>query len=252
MAEQRSDDLLRSREEAALLLRLDPSNLSPSDALRCDLIATLRLSIDSAQADALEGRAADLGRLIVATESLVKLLPSEPPKPESQREDPRVVLWRIIKEGRDRLAEGFEGYDGKVKQIEVLQAELAAKDAELAALKTGSAPPDVPLGGIMPHRGGSTAIDPAEADITPPGEIGGECYAGIRPGPDDPPRRSPTVIEGRVVKRPKPPAASAVPQSSAAPQQYDYSREQGWKDYVEADGTIRSTPRGRGHYWGPV
>jgi hypothetical protein len=32
----------------------------------------------------------------------------------------------------------------------------------------------------------------------------------------------------------------------------NYNREQGWKDYVEADGTIRSTPRGRGHYWGPV
>jgi hypothetical protein len=85
MAEPRSDDLLRSRQEAALLLRLDPQNLSPSDALRCDLVATLRLSIDSAQADALEGRAADLGRLIVATESLVKLLPSEPPQPASTR-----------------------------------------------------------------------------------------------------------------------------------------------------------------------
>jgi hypothetical protein len=81
MAGQRSDDLQRSREEAALLLRLDPQNLSPADALKCDLISTLRLSIDSAQADALEGRAADLGRLIVATESLVKLLPSDPPKP---------------------------------------------------------------------------------------------------------------------------------------------------------------------------
>jgi hypothetical protein len=166
------------------------------------LIATLRLSIDSAQADALEGRAADLGRLIVATESLVKLLPSEPPKPESQREDPRVVLWRIIKEGRDRLAEGFEGYDGKVKQIEVLQAELAAKDAELAALKTGSAPPDVPLGGIMPHRGGSTVIDPSEADVCPPSEIG-VALSGHVPGPDDPPPRSTRVIEAKA----NPPAA---------------------------------------------
>jgi hypothetical protein len=41
MTEPRSDDLLKSRQEAALLLRLDPQNLSPSDALRCDLIATL-------------------------------------------------------------------------------------------------------------------------------------------------------------------------------------------------------------------
>ena len=86
MAEPRSDDHQRSRAEAAVLLRLDPTNLSPADELKCDLISTLRLSIDSAQADALEGRAADLGRLIVATESLVKLLPTETPKPE-QRDD---------------------------------------------------------------------------------------------------------------------------------------------------------------------
>src|SRR5260221_12788164 len=91
MTEPRSDDLLRSRQEAALLLRLDPSNLSASDALRCDLIATLRLSIDSAQADALDGRAADLGQLIFATESLGKLLPREPPQPVT-RIDPRRIM----------------------------------------------------------------------------------------------------------------------------------------------------------------
>jgi hypothetical protein len=230
MAEPRSDDLLRSRQEAALLLRLDPSNLSPSDALRCDLIATLRLSIDSAQADALEGRAADLGRLIVATESLVKLLPSEPPKPESQRDDPRVVLWNIIKEGRDRAALGFEGYDGKCKQIEALQAEVAALKAQLVGAGLAPALPVVP---------NSTAITPPLSDIVPPSERA-ECDAGVKPGPDDwRARRSTTVIEGR----PNPPPAAPA---------YDYNREQGWKDYVEPDGTIRTTPRGRGHYWGPV
>src|ERR1700732_2014291 len=130
---------------SALLLRLDPQNLSPSDALRCDLISTLRLSIDSAQADALEGRAADLGRLIVATESLVKLLPSDPPKPESQRDDPRVVLWNIIKEGRDRAALGFEGYDGKVKQVEALQGEVAALKAQLMGAGLAPALPDASM-----------------------------------------------------------------------------------------------------------
>jgi hypothetical protein len=229
MTEQRSDDLLKSRQEAALLLRLDPSNLSPSDALRCDLIATLRLSIDSAQADALEGRAADLGRLIVATESLVKLLPSEPPKPESQRDDPRVVLWNIIKEGRDRAALGFEGYDGKCKQIEALQAEVAALKARLGLTP---ALPDV----TGRQVGTSGNLKTVITNITPPGE-----YLGVPPmsGPDDPPK--PRVIEGKA----NPPAASAAPQ-------YDYSREQGWKDYVEPDGSIRSTPRSRGHDWGPV
>jgi hypothetical protein len=87
---------------------------------------------------------------------------------------------------------------------------------------------------------GTTAIIPAESDITPPGERA-ECDPGVKPGPDDwRARRSTTVIEGR-----------ANPPPAAAPA-YDYSREQGWKDYVEPDGTIRTTPRGRGHYWGPV
>jgi hypothetical protein len=234
MAEQRSDDLLRSRQEAALLLRLDPQNLSASDALRCDLIATLRLSIDSAQADALEGRAADLGRLIVATESLVKLLPSEPPKPEANRPDPRVVLWNIIKEGRDRLAEGYEGYDGKCRMIEALQAEVATLRAQLVGAGLAPALPDVTGRQDDTSVNLKTAIDPTD-EVVPPGE-----YLGVPPmrGPDDPPPRSTTVIEGKA----NPPAAPA----------YDYNREQGWRDYVEPDGSIRSTPRGRGHYWGPV
>jgi hypothetical protein len=197
MTEPRNDDLLRSRQEAALLLRLDPSNLSPSDALRCDLVATLRLSIDSAQADALEGRAADLGRLIVATESLVKLLPSDPPKPEaSQRDDPRVVLWNIIKEGRDRAALGFEGYDGKCRQVEALQAEIVR-------LKAGCGLP--PSGTISPTAALPDVIDPPTSDIVPPCERA-ECDAGHRAGPDDPPRRPPPVIENL-------PAASAAPPS---------------------------------------
>jgi hypothetical protein len=87
-------------------------------------------------------------------------------------------------------------------------------EAEVAALKAGSAPalPDVPT---VVER-----VPRAGANVVP-------------------------------LSRSNPPAAPAAPQSSAAPQ-YDYSREQGWKDYVEADGTIRPTPRGRGHYWGPV
>jgi hypothetical protein len=142
MTGQRSDDLQRSRHEAALLLRLDPQNLSPSDALRCDLVATLRLSIDSAQADALEGRAADLGRLIVATESLVKLLPSEPPQPASRGPGPREIMLATYKAMRARGAAFGEGYDGLKLTVERLQAELAAKDAEIAALKTGAPAPD--------------------------------------------------------------------------------------------------------------
>jgi hypothetical protein len=56
----------------------------------------------------------------------------------------------------------------------------------------------------------------------------------------------PTVVERANVvplPRPNPPAASAAPQ-------YDYNANQDWKNFVEPDGSIRTTPRG--HYWGPV
>src|SRR6476620_3920844 len=152
MAEQRNDDLQRSRHEAALLLRLDPLNLSPSDALRCDLVATLRLSIDAAQSDALEGRAADLGRLIVATESLVKLLPSEPPKPASSGLDPRQIMLRTYLEMRRRgelAASHMASHQSPQQRLEAARAKVAAIEAEIAA--------------------GSTAITPPTCDIVPPG-----------------------------------------------------------------------------------
>jgi hypothetical protein len=158
MAEPRSDDLLRSRQEAALLLRLDPQNLSASDALRCDLIATLRLSIDSAQSDALEGRAADLGRLIVATESLVKLLPSEPPKPASAEHDPRQIMWENYL-GMRRRGELAAAYLSPQQRLEAARAKVAEIEAELAALaplpdEPLSTPPapTAPAGKVVPLR----------------------------------------------------------------------------------------------------
>jgi hypothetical protein len=134
MIAQRSEDLQRSRHEAALLLRLDPQNLSPSDALRCDLVATLRLSIDGAQADALEGRAADLGRLIVATESLVKLLPSEPPQPASRGADPRQIMLETYLGMRRRgeIADPMSTHEGRIAEVERLKAKIAELEATLA------------------------------------------------------------------------------------------------------------------------
>jgi hypothetical protein len=201
MAEPRSDDLQRSRHEAAVLLRLDPSNLSPSDALRCDLVATLRLSIDAAQSDALEGRAADLGRLIVATESLVKLLPSEPPQPASRGPGPREIMLETYKAMRARGAAFGQGYDG----LKLENERLKAKIAELEA-----------------------AGVPAPGESTAP------------PLPDNVVKLSPRG------DNPSPPAAppKPAPQPQAAPT-YDYNTNSEWKDYVNSDGSIRSTPRGR-------
>jgi hypothetical protein len=77
-----------------------------------------------------------------------------------------------------------------------------------------------------------------------------QIASGLAPAPPDVPMLAesvPAPATANVVPlpRPNPPAASAAPQ-------YDYNKDRGWRDYVEADGTIRSKPRGRGHYWGPV
>jgi hypothetical protein len=50
-----------------------------------------------------------------------------------------------------------------------------------------------------------------------------------------------------VVPMPRAPASAAP----AAPG-YDYDANSDWKSYVNSDGSIRSTPRGGGHDWGPA
>jgi len=169
---ERSDDLQRSRHEAALLLRLDPQNLSPSDALRCDLVATLRLSIDSAQADALEGRAADLGRLIVATESLVKLLPSEPPQPASRGPGPREIMLETYKAMRARGAAFGQGYDGLKLENERLRARVAELEAAGAPAPVEStATPPAPAA-PAPASNNVVKLPPRTVDVNalPPAE----------------------------------------------------------------------------------
>jgi hypothetical protein len=161
MAEPRSDSLLRSRQEAALLLRLDPQNLSASDALRCDLIATLRLSIDSAQADALEGRAADLGRLIVATESLVKLLPSEPPQPTNKRLDPRQIMLETYMAMRHRAHPAISEHG---RLVDSLRASLIglAEEVETGAAAPGE-PTATPAAPAAPAGGNVVPLKPPPA-----------------------------------------------------------------------------------------
>jgi hypothetical protein len=68
----------------------------------------------------------------------------------------------------------------------------------------------------------------------------------------------PTMVERVATPAPAPagnvgpmPRAPSAPPVPAAPK-YDYNTNQDWRDYVEPDGNIRSTPRSRGHDWGPV
>src|ERR1700737_312448 len=103
MTEPRNDDRSQARCEAAALLGVDIERLSPADGLRVDMVSALRLVIDHEQSCVLSGGSADLGKLNVAVQSLIALLPGrELPEPDSQREDPREVMWQLYKTMRER------------------------------------------------------------------------------------------------------------------------------------------------------
>jgi hypothetical protein len=194
MAELR-DDRSEARSEAAALLGVDINHLSPADGLRVDMVSALRLVIDAEQANVLSGGSADLGKLNVAVQSLIALLPGRQlAEPESQHADPRLEMWRIYSEMRTRGEINLRNPDEGP-----LQTKIDALEAEVAALKAGSAPALLD---------GSSAITPREADITPPSELG-QCHVGDLRGPDDPPPRSTRIIEGTA----NPPAAGAAPQN---------------------------------------
>jgi hypothetical protein len=129
---------------------------------------------------------------------LMAMLPRPVSAPERDNHpDPRKEMFRIYMEMRERGEVPPEGhFRHRIGELE--------GEARLRAQLAGGLPSA--LEGHSVPCGGSTVIDLAEADITPPGELG-ECYAGSRPGPDDPPK--PRVIEGKAV--PKPPAARAAP-----------------------------------------
>jgi hypothetical protein len=94
-------------------------------------------------------------------------------------------MWEIYKQMRER---GEIGLKAREPPEDEYQRRIDALESEIAALK-----------GVPAPRRDSAAIDPPTSDIVPPCERA-ECDAGMRPGPDDPPRRSPPVIEGRAVK----------------------------------------------------
>jgi hypothetical protein len=215
MAEQRSDDRSQARSEAAVLLGVDIDHLSAADSLRVDMVSALRLVIDSEQASVLSGSSADLGKLNVAVQSLIALLPGrELPAPESDHPDPRVKMWEIYRTMRERGEVPPEGWhQHRINRLELENARLRAQ------LVAGGLIPTLPdasmqKGNRRDH--GDLPIDPTE--VVPPGEWRGERYA--RPGPDDPAPRSAAIIEGR----PNPPAASA-PAKPPRP---------AWEDWLDA------------------
>ena len=92
--------------------------------LRVDCAVALRLGLDDLQGRVIRGESVDMNRILTASEALARLLPSAvlAAPPAEHRRDPREALFELLMQMRERDADGFEGYDGKVKQVEVLQA----------------------------------------------------------------------------------------------------------------------------------
>jgi len=124
----------KARSEIIALFRWDADILSPDQMLRLDCAVALRLALDDLQGRVIRGESIDMGRMLTASEALARLLPPAvlATPPAEPREDPRKALLELVLQMRERDADGFEGYDGKVKQVEVLQAEIAQLRAQLA------------------------------------------------------------------------------------------------------------------------
>jgi hypothetical protein len=163
----------------------------------------LRIALDDSAAKLLRGETSDVSKMLSASEALAKLLPAavlaSPPPVDNV--DPRETMWQTYL-GMRRRGELAASYLSPQERLKAARAKVAEIEAELAAL---APPPDEPgAGGIVVNlRVGAKAITPPTADIVPPSEIG-ECYAGIRPGPDDPPAKSTQVIDGKAEQPPRP------------------------------------------------
>jgi hypothetical protein len=180
MTEPRDDDRTQARREAAVLLGVDIERLSPADSLRVDMISALRLVIDSEQASILSGGAADLGKLNVAVQSLIALLPSsklpEVAPVEGSKGDWRTIVWEnyLAARRRGETADPMSTFEGRGREVERLRARVAELESGAPAPDEPSAPPPdnvVPL-----PRATAGKQNSAQAPPPPPAAARGYDY----------------------------------------------------------------------------
>ncbi len=203
----------KARTEIIALFRWDASSLSPDQMLRLDCAVALRLALDDLQGRLIRGEPIDMNRMLTASEALSRLLP--PAVLASPPPEHRVDPRQVM----------WQTYLGMRRRGEIAGPEysrdaalkrIAELEAEIAALKA--------------------AASPASVDAAPPDDV--PEFVESVPAP---------AAKANVV----PLKPSSAPAAGAAPQ-YDYNRQSDWKNWVNADGSIRTTPFGGGKYWGDV
>ena len=159
----------KAKSEIIALFGWDADILAPDQLLRIDCAVALRLALDDLQGRVIRGESIDMGRMLTASEALARLLPPAvlATPPAEPREDPRKALLEMILQMRDRDADAFEGYDGKVKQVEALQAEVEQLRAQLA----GRTPEDSDVPTVVervPVPAPAAKVVPLERRTPPP------------------------------------------------------------------------------------
>jgi hypothetical protein len=262
-----SDVYSKARREIIALFRWDADKLSPDQTLRLDCAVALRLALDDLQGRVVRGESIDVAKMLTAADALSRLLPpaalAAPPE-DANAPDPRTVMWETYLGMRRRgeCADPTSTYEGRMAEIERLQAEIAALRAGGATAHPAALPlPD------------ANVITPPTSDIVPPGEIG-KTFVGPQRGPDDPPAKGTQVIDGKAEQpprplrigeqwdpvkgfRPIPPHPNAAPASTAPPAPpapaYDYAARDEWRSHVLPDSSITPFPMsGNRRWWGPV
>jgi len=137
-----SEEYLAARAESCKLLGLAPDDLTPFEAIRCDVLTCLRLWLDSGQGQLLAGGNVDPTKLLAVSEALTKFVPAEP-EHKSRGADPRQIMWEtyIGMRRRSELAEPTSTYEGRGRRIAELEAEVAALKAGVPAPGESTAPP---------------------------------------------------------------------------------------------------------------
>jgi hypothetical protein len=200
------------RATTIALLGFDPGDLTPTQSARVDVATALRFAIDDMQQRLLNGQSVDSQRLLAASEALARLMP---PSKEPSSE--------------------ITGESARQKLLQTVLAVIAAEDAEssqaASEMESIAAAMENDPAVLRRLECAERVITPGEADVIEPLQF---AIGGVARGPDDPPPPSQVIVD---VTPNQPPAP--------VPPAYDYVRNQDWKSYINSDGSIRSTPRGR-------
>jgi DNA-binding SARP family transcriptional activator len=194
----------KMRSETAKMLGLDPSASSLIQGLQIDLIALLRLSVDTLQGQVLAGEDVDLDRLADSLSMLRQLLPPEllQAQPQLVEEEPSE---REASEALRELTRLLDGYSDQRRREMAADPQAARESFEVelqAAIAEFSTPQLTSNADAPPAAEAAPAIESARQSLQLPSAVNAAAAA------------APIVREAKL--KPAPVAAAAVQPSATS------------------------------------